>query len=1120
MSKAELIENIKALFFNREDCYGAYSNLIPGKKSSLWTAKSKVTEQVVENHLQGHHVRGAHTTSKENTCKWCALDFDSAAPAKELYITKGDYSLLKKEKEALLEEALYTQEILSQLGIASVLENSTGGYHLWIFFECPMDSSIAFEFISLLRKVCVKKSKADCFPTQAKLGKKDGFGNWLRLPGRYHSSTQFGYVWNHLFWISLNPNTQYWEYAWDVFFQCKKASKEVVLLAIEKLQAKNASLASEDTLPTPKMVSIPTVHRTPKLDVVDNLGEWVQSHLEQTDLVQVMSRYYDLRKMKNNPNGSISFCCPFHEDKNPSAWISSFNGIGYFHCCACSETGKNAMHIVAEHKGLNLRGLRGADFFEVCQETFGEMPVFERPLPKQCEDIVSILVANIEPIAPVQPEKEAKVEKSIYEAFDSNVKWNVLEAPTGTFKTTEACKKAVALALEFRLVTIFVASRNEAERLVGILKGLQNELPMEQQNRIKISLHLSTMSEEYSGEVIPVGNIAVTTYAYLGLKGHNNCLYSIAKELTQFRIIFADECHCLWNKILVKVFLSSLFVKKDDGEKVSWLHTPKCPKTARKGNCSYCKFSWVKDAANGTPVKRDFPASKSSIQMEKEMENPQISPLCQNHLDLSLWQYCIGNVFCQPLASSKEVSDAAMLNLYENTKLKTTCSEEAWLHTLLNCLYTAHLRVELPIFKEKDGRQFIVTPEQITGMEDDEKKKVKFPVQSCNSVSLCGVDLLPIFQLAQANQIFFLSATVPVQMVEFLQEIGFNPNFVQIERIPYRFDITLLKTDKRLSLDKQCQLINEINDETNEIFWVTSNKAEAQAAQRKLSQVKRIRLYFEDGYEQIVQKDSVLASKESFVPIVLTYGGSPIAQSENFPNVTNMIIDCQQFIPFADLASVRPGMKLEDIVKEMLKDINGRLIQIMGRLLRSTLPSEPGKSVDDPRKIVILLHGLPKELQAIAINPALCHSSVELVNEQFTGNDDKQLVSCIANIIKGNKTAENLAKALQSIEKNSQRANEDVVETYKKKGIEFIAPSKRESITEEVKMEIKAEKKSEKEDEKIESLKSKIKELALKGFNWRDVHHKLHLSRLKNEKVISLLKTFFLEVLSASSIWT
>ena len=168
-------------FFIRTDAYGSYIQIQNGKKSQGKTVKSPLPE----NTNPCLNCIGTHTSYKGKSSYLC-VDIDASKSAKENFLL-GDNSQLEKEKKELKKQILNLFFFLEDNDIPSLIEDSTGGWHLWIFLE-NCKQKVAYSFGQLLKE---RFNLDEVFPKQASLD-ENGYGNWVRIPGIYHSKDAQG----------------------------------------------------------------------------------------------------------------------------------------------------------------------------------------------------------------------------------------------------------------------------------------------------------------------------------------------------------------------------------------------------------------------------------------------------------------------------------------------------------------------------------------------------------------------------------------------------------------------------------------------------------------------------------------------------------------------------------------------------------------------------------------------------------------------------------------------------------------------------------------------------------------------------------------------------------------
>lgn len=198
-------------FLNRDDLYPVYIcyriSIAKAKKEILLAHttgnKISVLERTSTVFLNTRSTVkcGTYTPGKDNKTKYACIDFDG----------KGHSSPLKNPEEAIIKTHLEA----SAQGIPSHIEKSSGGsgFHLWIFFEQPVDASYARALCHCIlpkdleyadgTKVEIGSNKGiEIFPKTDQL-KKGGVGNQVWLPW-YHAAKDTGGIF-YKYKDSLSP---------------------------------------------------------------------------------------------------------------------------------------------------------------------------------------------------------------------------------------------------------------------------------------------------------------------------------------------------------------------------------------------------------------------------------------------------------------------------------------------------------------------------------------------------------------------------------------------------------------------------------------------------------------------------------------------------------------------------------------------------------------------------------------------------------------------------------------------------------------------------------------------------------------------------------------------------
>jgi hypothetical protein len=198
---------------NRTDVWGGYLSFGCRKrvsrpdgsfyeqKSTTKPATSKrgsvvLTEDVLVRHFEGRdvgNIAGLHSTSPGGACRWAGIDVDA-------------HSGQESNAEANRNAALAWYAALTACGHVVLLtdSNGKGGYHLLILFDESLPAPRVHAFVqSVVADYASHGLRAapETFPKQAALRSEKKCGNWLRLPGRHHSTDHWSGVWDGSRWL-------------------------------------------------------------------------------------------------------------------------------------------------------------------------------------------------------------------------------------------------------------------------------------------------------------------------------------------------------------------------------------------------------------------------------------------------------------------------------------------------------------------------------------------------------------------------------------------------------------------------------------------------------------------------------------------------------------------------------------------------------------------------------------------------------------------------------------------------------------------------------------------------------------------------------------------------------
>jgi hypothetical protein len=159
--------------------YYAMSKTIKGEVT-YQPVQKPMTEEIVQDHLDGKITLGVYQLSQQSTVKWLGWDIDST-----------DRTTAKR----------YAEKLIQRLGaLPHVVEFSgSKGYHVLLFLSEPMPANKAKAIVDYVRESegfpKTGPSHVECYPKQDKLSRSLPMGSLLKLPlglhPRTHDSSRF-----------------------------------------------------------------------------------------------------------------------------------------------------------------------------------------------------------------------------------------------------------------------------------------------------------------------------------------------------------------------------------------------------------------------------------------------------------------------------------------------------------------------------------------------------------------------------------------------------------------------------------------------------------------------------------------------------------------------------------------------------------------------------------------------------------------------------------------------------------------------------------------------------------------------------------------------------------------
>jgi len=165
----QLVKALMKLFVNRDDTYG-----LQGKDGSYRRVNKPLTTEVIKQHLKRKITVGCYQIDPtSNSVKWLCFDID---PERIDDAAKVALKIFEGVRESFGDEAV----------LLEASRHPDPSYHIWIFFDPPILTSVAkFVGETVLKNLHLKKLDIELFPKQETIT-EEGFGNLVKMPLGVH----------------------------------------------------------------------------------------------------------------------------------------------------------------------------------------------------------------------------------------------------------------------------------------------------------------------------------------------------------------------------------------------------------------------------------------------------------------------------------------------------------------------------------------------------------------------------------------------------------------------------------------------------------------------------------------------------------------------------------------------------------------------------------------------------------------------------------------------------------------------------------------------------------------------------------------------------------------------
>ena len=181
------VEQLKRLFVNRTDCYCTQHTT--GRYQKI---DETLTDQHLEQHLNGTITVGSYQLSKQSQVKWFCYDLDPEKLTNPKATAQQILAAIRQKTPAANNPKQPAQPLIWDNSL--ILEASRypdNSYHIWILFMTPVSAKVARWLALRILELAEQNPKTiEVFPKQNEVTAERPYGNFVKLPFGLHQVEQ------------------------------------------------------------------------------------------------------------------------------------------------------------------------------------------------------------------------------------------------------------------------------------------------------------------------------------------------------------------------------------------------------------------------------------------------------------------------------------------------------------------------------------------------------------------------------------------------------------------------------------------------------------------------------------------------------------------------------------------------------------------------------------------------------------------------------------------------------------------------------------------------------------------------------------------------------------------
>lgn len=637
-------------------------------------------------------------------------------------------------------------------------------------------------------------------------------------------------------------------------------------------------------------------------------------------------------------------------------------------------------------------------------------------------------------------------------------------------------------------------------------------------------------------------DIVMTTHGYFGRRGESTGGYAKVHEAIEGRYCFGDEIqqfHAQKMRYSLPLAYRVAGSGQPDtpadtedtespqatgsGHERSFTRISKCRITAHTGGCNGCNLCFArKEGKHQSEFYHSFPARHLDYYQSYPALPAELAPA--RLLDRHQYFNAVGTTYLQEISHGATIPGKLTGSQLEK-------NFHAYVSSLLSLSRNVQVRAQFPTIPPDPNDQAArPTPAAPVATAEGVKlpEEAWTPAAPCAVPRLVGNDLFALLQLFESHLTYFskakekhcgdgeierdyrgakaivmASATPAPALLKAVELVagrkGWTLEQKRIDEIPFSFNVTQLKTSRAFSDGLLKRLAQRFCvgggvlglKEPVKAMVLYRNKADAKNGYYRINEAKAMQqagMLFCDGD---FNRDGGTSQREPIEwQVIVTYPRAAITRGFDYPELQVFVINCQALLPTLALDELRPGMNFDERNELLLADLQNEVDQILGRGFRSLLERMPGQTVYDPRQIVVVFHGLPEWAERLTVKKEL----VKVFREYGDGDGRESWLSALQSDVEES-ALDSLGRVLAGEAPQNWNGidNERAAAKAAQKSGPGVSGASRLTRRQRAKLAGKDN------GANYDSLAASVAKAVVAGAKWRDISHRLHLSRQNSD---------------------